>query len=76
MAPQALLVKVCMEVLNTENERLGKKGKSSSPLLQQSCHYQYVPQQPIVHLMVAPPKPTTDGNKVRSMLSSSVVVGS
>lgn len=76
MAPQILLVKVGMEALSTENERvLGKKGRSSSPMLQQSCHYQYVPQHPIVHLVE--PKSTTDCCKAcSSMPSSSVVAGS
>ncbi|PWA64972.1 hypothetical protein CTI12_AA340050 [Artemisia annua] len=75
MAPQTLLAKVGIEVKSTENERLlGKKGRPSTPMLQQSCHYQYVPQHPIVHLVA--PGSTTDCCKSRSISSSSVVVGS
>ncbi|KAI3787188.1 hypothetical protein L1987_41464 [Smallanthus sonchifolius] len=68
MAPQKLLVKVGMEALSTANERLlAKKGRSSS-VLQQSCHYQYVPQYPIVHLLA--PESTTDCCKASSMLTA------
>ncbi|KAD3641537.1 hypothetical protein E3N88_30761 [Mikania micrantha] len=77
MVPQKLLAEVLsMEAaLSTEKERLaGQKGGSSSPMMQQSCHYQYVPQHP-VHL-VAPKESSSTANCCKATCCRSVVVGS
>ncbi|KAL8201099.1 hypothetical protein R6Q57_012438 [Mikania cordata] len=76
MVPQKLLAKVLsMETaLSTEKERLvGQKGGSSN-MMQQSCHYQYVPQHP-VHL-VAPRESSSTANCCKATCCRSVVVGS